>query len=162
MRIYKNDYTNLNNYSTADCGAFGKAFESCFTGKRCKVSGKVDRWIGKKPCEIKTGAGELGFDGKLLPKVRLVVYCPVVLVNAKGEIELDRQEAFFMTKENFLLALERAGAIRRKKTTAGSHKVTIQTFWNRKQDKPHGKLLYRILDECYELCDSTLEEMLEG
>lgn len=164
MRTYKNDYSNLSNYSLADCGAFGKAFEAAFTGKRCKAAGKVDRWFAGKAGECKTGGGELGnADGSaLLRGVKVVMYCPVPIADANGQLDLHKQEAFFLTREAFLQALEQAGALREKTSTAGIRKVTIQTFWNRKANKPHGALLYRLLDALYENCECTLEEMLEG
>ena len=162
-RIFKNDYANLTSYSMLDDGAFGKAFEAVFTGKRCKASGKVDwRHLGDR-YEIKTGAGELGNAGERLIKgARYVIYCPVPLANADGTLDAYKQEAFLLTRESFLLALEEAGALREKTSTAGKRKVTIQTFWNRKQNKPHGRLLDRILEQMYEHCEMTLDEMLEG
>lgn len=161
MRIYRNQYSNLGNYSLSDDGAFGKAFEAVFTGKACKAQNKVDRWLGHTRLEVKTGAGELGKAGRILPHCDKVVYCPVPLADRNGYVDPYMQEAFFLTKEAFLEALEVAGAIRSKKTTAGTRVVAIQTFWNRKQNKPHGRLLDRILEACYERCDFTLEELLE-
>ena len=163
MRTYKNDYSNLSNYSLADCGAFGKAFESALTGKRCKSSNKVDRWLGKVRLEVKTSAGELGNAGsRLLAHTDKVLYCPVPVMDADGYLDPYKQEAFLLSREAFLTCLEQAGALREKTSTAGTRKVTIQTFWNRKANKPHGALLYRLLDALYENCECTLEEMLEG
>ena len=163
MRVYKNDYTNVNNYNIADCGAFGKAFESAFTGKRCKSANKVDFWHDKARFEIKTSASEITSKGaKMLNGVKYVIYCPVPLADADGTINLYKQEAFLLTRDGFINALEQADALREKTSTAGVRKVTIQTFWNRKQNKPHGALLYRLLDALYDNCEMTLEEMLEG
>lgn len=164
MKSYKINYSNLENYSLADCGAFGKAFEAAITGKRCKRSGKVDWTHAKNRYEVKTSAGVLGnADGsRLLKGARFVIYCPVPVVDADGYIDLEKQEAFVLTRENFLACLENAGALREKTSTAGTRQITIQTFWNRKQNKPHGALLYRLLDELYDNCEMTLEEMLEG
>ena len=159
-KIYKNDYTNLHGYAVTDDGAFGKALEACLTGKRCKTAGKVDFWYAHKAFESKTGAGELGFAGHLLPGVQYVLYCPVVIADADGSIDPYKQEAFVLTRQAFLETLEAAGAIREKTTTAGYRKITIQTFWNRKLGKPHGALLYRLLDGLYDNCECTLEEML--
>lgn len=160
----KLDYTNLNNYSTTDDGAFGKAFEAARTGRRCKSAGKIDWTHYRVKYELKTGAGELGdADGsKLLKGVMYVIYCPVPVADADGKIRLEEQEAFVLTRDAFLASLEQAGALREKTSTAGKRKVTIQTFWNRKQNKPHGTLLYRLLDALYENCECTLEEMLAG
>lgn len=163
MKVYRVNYSNLNNYALADSGAFGKAFESALTGKRCKSSGKVDRWLGKVRLEVKTSAGELGNAGAaLLPHCSKVLYCPVPIMDADGYVDPYKQEAFLLSREDFLAALEEAGALREKTSTAGVRKVTIQTFWNRKQNKPHGALLYRLLDTLYEHCECTLEELLEG
>lgn len=163
MKTYRNDYANLGSYSLADSGAFGKAFEAALTGKRCKTSGKVDRWLGKVRLEVKTSAGELGNAGSaLLPHCSKVLYCPVPVMDADGFLDPYKQEAFLLSKEDFLQALAEAGALREKTSTAGVRKVTIQTFWNRKQNKPHGALLYRLLDALYEHCECTLEELLEG
>lgn len=158
-RIYKNDYTNVLSYNPADDGAFGKALESCFTGKRCKSAGKVDFWFEKTGYECKQGAGELGLPGHLLPGIKKVLYCPVVIADANGYINPYKQEAFILTRESFLTALEEAGAIRHD-VKKRSGKITIQTFWNRKLGKPHGALLYRLLDALYDNCECTLEEML--
>ena len=163
MKTYKNNYSNLENYTLTDCGAFGKAFESALTGKRCKAQNKVDRWLGKTRLEVKTSAGELGNAGsRLLAHTDKVIYCPVPLANADGYVDPYVQEAFVLTREEFLQALAEAGALREKTSTAGVRKVTIQTFWNRKANKPHGVLLYRLLDALYEHCECTLEELLEG
>lgn len=163
MRTYKNDYSNLGTYSLADCGAWGKASESALTGKRCKTQNKVDRWLGKVRLEVKTGAGELGNAGsRLLAHTDKVIYCPVPIADADGYVDPYKQEAFVLTREEFLEALAEAGALREKTSTAGVRKVTIQTFWNRKANKPHGALLYRLLDALYEHCECTLEELLEG
>ena len=163
MRTYRVDYANLNNYSMTDCGAFGKALEAALTGKRCKAAGKVDRWLGHTRLEVKSGATELGnADGCILPHCDKVLYCPVPIADADGYVDPYKQEAFLLDKDTFLACLGCAGAIREKTSTAGVRKVTMQTFWNRKQNKPHGTLLYRLLDALYENCECTLEELLEG
>lgn len=163
MKTYRNNYSELGSYSLADNGAFGKAFESALTGKRCKAQNKVDRWLGKVRLEVKTGAGELGNAGsRLLAHTDKVVYCPVPVADADGYVDPYKQEAFLLTREAFLQALAEAGALREKTSTAGIRKVTIQTFWNRKANKPHGALLYRLLDALYENCECTLKDLLEG
>lgn len=163
MKNYRIDYANLNNYSIADCGLFGKAMEAAITGRRCKSAGKVDWTHHRVRFEVKTGAGELGDanGARLLKGSAYVIYCPVPIADADGYIDLTKQEAFVLTREAFLASLAEAGAIREKTSTAGKRKVTIQTFWNRKQNKPHGALLYRLLDALYENCECTLEEMIE-
>ena len=154
----------LNTVSTAnlnaqDDGRFGKAMESADTLKRCKPSNKVDAYHHRLRYEWKTGAGELGnAGGRLLPKCDLVAYVPVV---EEGKT-LDAQEGFILTREGFIQALEEAGAIREKISTAGTKKITIQTFWNRKQNKPHGSLYYRLLDALYDNMVCTLQEWVEN
>jgi len=160
----------VSDYNMNDCGRYGKAMECAMTRKdRAKSANKVDWYHLRERYESKTGAGELGNVGERLVKgVKKVLYIPVVVtrtvvVNGKTkEVVLpEDQEGFILTRENFLQALESAGALRTKVSTAGVEKVTIQTFWNRKKNAPHGKLYERILDAMYEYCDETLEEMLE-
>lgn len=115
----------------------------------------------RKCFEIKTGAGELGdIDGQLCRGSSRVLYIPVPVENADGSISPENQEGFVLTRDNFLAALAAAGALREKTSTHGIRKVTIQTFWNRKQNKPHGRLYERILDAMYDYCDMTLEDFL--
>lgn len=108
--------------------------------------------------EIKTGAGELGNAGeKLIKGSTMVIYIPVV----DGDLPIDRQEGFVMERELFLTILGECGMIREKTSTAGVRKVTIQTFWNRSQNKPHGKGLERMLEAFYNNEGvETLEEWL--
>jgi len=155
----RNSIVSTTSFSARDCGRYGKATETADTGKRCKSAGKVDAYHFHKAYEWKTGAGELGNAGEVLLKgIKYVVYVPVVVEG----VELDRQEGFVLTREGFLQALEDAGALREKVSTAGVRKVTIQTFWNRSKNAPHGKLLERILDTMYEACLMTLEEWVEN
>lgn len=158
--------TIANNYKTTDSGRYGKAIEIAikeyFNRKNTTVSsaGKTDFIKARKRYEIKTGAGELGLlDNKLVKGSSLVLYVPIV--NKYGTI--DEQEGFFITRENFLKAIEISGLMRTKKATNGTMKTTIQTFWNTKQNKPHSAKAYnRLLDAMYEMCECTLEEWLEG
>lgn len=161
---------NVNDYKANDSARYNKAFECCVTGKDyVKPANKIDWYHLKERYEIKTGAGELGnVGGRLVKGAKKVLYVPVVvsrhvLVNGKLEerVYLEDQEGFILTRDNFLQALEIAGALRTKVSTAGVEKVTIQTFWNRKQNKAHGTLYFRILDAMYDLCDETIEDMLE-
>lgn len=155
MKRNTSSIVTTSSLSARDCGRYGKATESADTGKRCKVAGKVDAYHFHKAYEWKTGAGELGNAGdSLLKGVQYVVYVPVVVEG----VALDKQEGFVLTRDGFLQALEEAGALREKTSTAGVRKVTIQTFWNRSKNAPHGKLLDRILDAMYETCLMTLEE----
>lgn len=155
-----------NNYKTTDCGAYGKATEEsvkAFLHLKVSVSkaGRTDLRKANVCYEVKTGAGELGMvGGKLIKGSTMVIYIPVI--DEKAEIY--EQEGFVMSRELFLETLEGCGLIREKTSTSGHRKITIQTFWNRKLNKPHGKGYQRMLDAFYDLegCGvQTLEEWLE-
>lgn len=158
--------TIANNYKETDSGRFGKAIETAikqyFNRKNTSVSpaGKTDFIKAHWHYEIKIGGGELGLlGGKLIKGSSLVLYVPVV--NGNGTIK--EQEGFFLTRDNFLKALEQANLIRTKKATNGTMKTTIQTFWNVKANKAHSAKAYaRLLDALYENCETTLEEWLEA
>lgn len=158
-------------YKKNDCGAIGKLFEAELkrtVGLKEAVSkaGKVDMRKCKKNYEIKQGAGELGNAGdKLLKGCSRVVYVPVVTGEPKSEEDISEwiksQEGFVLERETFLQCIENAGLLREKISSAGIAKITIQTFWNNKLDKPHGKKYYALLDQLYENCLCTLEDWLE-
>lgn len=154
---------NINEYKKSDDGRIGKAFERSCTGKaKAKTASKVDWYHLGQKFEIKTGAGELGTIGnKLLSNCKKVLYVPVPDVEEDGTIDPYKQEGFILSREDFLLALDSVGLIREKTSTAGVRKVTIQTFWNRKENKPHGSKLFKLLDVLYDECEETLEEHLE-
>lgn len=157
---------NVNEYTIADSGRFGKALERTLTAKQnVKGAGKIDRYINGKRFEIKTGAGELND----INKAQFIIYVPVPLAHADGTINPYEQEGFVLTRDAFINALAIANAIRTKASTASyrngtpTHdRTTIQTFWIRKSMKPHGKLYDRILDAMYDNCEMTLEELLEA
>lgn len=131
-----------------DSGLIGDALEYAvkdFYGRPLVMSkqNKTDIRIGGRNYEIKNGGGELGnFGGKLIKGSGAMIYVPVVLV----DYPLSMQDGYVMDRADFLEALEEAGAIRRKTPTAGVEKVTIQTFWNRSKNKPHGRLLSKMLE----------------
>ena len=122
-------------------------------------AGRTDMRKANTCYEIKTGAGELGNVGeKLVKGSTMVIYVPVV----DDSLPIERQEGFVMEREVFLDILNECGMIREKTSTAGVRKVTIQTFWNRAQNKPHGKGLDRMLEAFYNNEDvKTLEDWLE-
>lgn len=153
---------NVNDYKESDCGRFGKVTECNITGSdSVKTAGRVDWTYLRKRYEIKTGAGELGNVGERLVKgASMVLYIPIPEVEADGSLDVARQEGFILTRTAFLEAIETAGLLREKTSTSGSRKVTIQTFWNRKLNKPHGKGYERLLDALYENCEQTLEELI--
>lgn len=113
--------------------------------------GAPDVYIHARHIEIKQGAGELGLssDKKLLKGSGQVIYVPVVLL----DYPLEMQDGYVMEKTDFLNALAEAGALRTKAgRNGGPEKITVQTFWNRKENKPHGRLFSRMQDafESYE------------
>lgn len=124
--------------SAWDSGAYGKSFEESLTGRHVKSAGKVDYNARFGKCEIKTGAGEL--ENVINSKCKYVIYEPV----AQGEPYY--QGIFVLERETFLSAMEEIGAIRKKTRTNGTKTVTIQTFYNRSLHKPHGRLLYKIVE----------------
>ena len=153
-------------YKSTDCGAYGKATEEsvkAFLHLKVNVSraGRTDLRKDHVCYEVKTGAGELGLaGGKLVKGSTMVIYIPVIDETA----DITAQEGFVMSRDLFLETLDECGLIREKTSTSGQRKVTIQTFWNRKQNKPHGKGYQRMLDAFYDLEGNgvqTLEEWLE-
>lgn len=153
-------------YSTIDFGRFGKATEKSLKealGLVAKVAkqGRTDLRKARVCYEVKTGAGELGNLGeKLVKGSSMVVYVPVV----DESVAVYEQEGFVLSREAFLATLEACGLIREKTSTAGVRKITIQTFWNRARNKPHGKGYARMLEAFGTLVASgeaiTLQEWL--
>jgi hypothetical protein len=153
----------LVSYKANDDGRIGKAAEKGIKAvlhltEKVAGVGRTDLRKGGVCYEVKTGAGELGcVGGKLIKGSSMVIYIPVVDENAT----IARQEGFVMSRELFLDILGECGMIREKTATDGSRKITIQTFWNRKQNKPHGKGLDRMLEAFYNAEGvQTLEEWL--
>lgn len=148
---------NNYNYKPIDDGAAGKTFErdvKALFGQKAVVSkqGKIDFRRAAKCYELKTGAGELDFLYK--SKIRYVIYVPVVVMDRPVE----KQEGFLLDRVEFLALLERVGLVRHKISTSGQEKVTIQTFWNGKLNKPHGKKYFSLLDELYENAIMTFDQ----
>ena len=148
-------------YKSTDDGAMGKTFErdlKVLLGQADKVAspGKADFRRRYKYGESKTGAGELGeLGGKLIKGSSFVIYVPVVNMN----LPVEKQEGFVLDRATFIETLEELGLIRTKKSTYGTMKVTIQTFWNHSKNKPHSLKKYNaLLDALYERCEMTLEE----
>lgn len=106
--------------------------------------------------EVKTGAGEIPNN---LKGNSYVIYCPVVNLDAP----LDKQEAFVVKRSTFIQCLQDSGCYRAsKKTSSGQMTEAIQTFWNRKLNKPHGRKLSYLLDALYASDAVTLEDWLRG
>lgn len=147
-------------YKTSDSGIYGKTFErdlKAAFNQRAVVAkqGKVDFRRLRKCYEVKTGAGEL--DYLLRSTVKFVVYVPVVDLSS----DVTRQEGFVIPRNDFLRVLEEVGLIRTKVATCGERKTTIQTFWNHKQNKPHGAKYTKLLDLLYDNSLMTLEEYFD-
>lgn len=105
-----------------------------------KVSAKVKSF---NKVEVKTGAGEVKHE---LKGNSFVIYCPIVDLST----DILHQEAFLIERKIFIECLKRSGCFREsKRTTNNTHTEAIQTFWNNKQNKPHGKKLFALLDELY-------------
>lgn len=119
---------------------------------KTKVSDTVKTY---NKVEVKTGAGQIPNN---LKGNSYVVYCPVVDLDKP----LNKQEAFVVKRTVFIKCLQEAECYRvGKRTTAGTTTEAIQTFWNRKLNKPHGRKLERLLDALYASGCQTLEEWLE-
>lgn len=147
-----------------DFGAFGKALEKAMTGKaHYKAGSKVDYWHDHCRFEVKTGAGQLDIRNGKLAHCDLVLYVPVVTCNADGKVNAYEQEGFIVRPEIFIDLLREVGLFRENKVTSdGYTTAAIQTFWNRKQNKPHSIKAYnRLIDALYEQCEVTLEQWLE-
>lgn len=124
-----------------------------------KGKGRDVRYKGRY-VELKTGSGELGTAGEAILKgSTLVLYCPVY----QSGIELEQQEAFLLERDIFIKILEELNLIRVKQATSGRLVYSIQTIWNRKQNKPHSKKKYEeLIDLLYDNCIGMIDEMLEG
>lgn len=138
LKAKKNALEIESTRSAWDSGAYGKSFEESLTGHHVKSAGKVDYNARFGKCEIKTGAGEL--ENVINSRCKYVIYEPV----AQGEPFY--QGIFVLERETFLSVMEEIGAIRHKTRTNGTKTVTIQTFYNRSLHKPHGKLLWKIVE----------------
>lgn len=138
-----------------DNGLLGHALELAlkdYLGKPLTLSpaGRCDVRLGTRNCEIKQGAGILGpVGGKLLKGSGLMLFVPVVL----EDYDILHQQGYITERPEYLEAMDRAGALREKVTSKGLRVVTLQTFWNRSKNKPHGRLLSRMEEEL-EACPS--------
>ena len=136
-----------------DSGRIGKNFEVELKATlklipKVARPGRTDLRKNHVCYEIKTGAGELGNIGdKLVKGSSMVIFVPVVDENRN----FFKQEGFVMSRDLFLEVLENCGMIREKTATNGTKKMTIQTFWNRSKNAPHGKGYARMLDAFYDL-----------
>lgn len=148
-----------------DSGLLGHALELAikdYLGKPLTLSpaGRCDTRLGPRNCEIKQGAGILGpVGGKLLKGSGLMLFVPVVLEG----YDILHQQGYILERDDFLEAMDRAGALREKSTSKGQRVVTLQTFWNKSKKAPHGRLLSRMEEEM-EACPSyeDLSEVLKS
>lgn len=144
------DYAEKYGYNTtSNCGWRGDAFEvgtKDFLGAknpRVSPAGRADFRRGNKWYEFKHSAGELGNEGeKLVKGSSMVCYAPIV----RADDELAYIEAYVLSRENFLAILENVGLLREKTSSKGVRKITIQTFWVNKSDKPNGKKYFYLVN----------------
>lgn len=147
-------------YKISDSGKLGKAFErdlKAFFNQKAIVAkqGKIDFRRDRKCYEVKTGAGEITM--LLKSNIKYVVYVPVV----NATINIEKQEGFIVSREIFLNGLNELGLIRDKISSAGINVKSIQTFWNNKENKPHGTKYFKLLDFLYENSIMTLDEYFD-
>ena len=147
-------------YKTRDCGKLGKAFErdlkNAFNQKAIVAKqGKIDFRRDRKCFEVKTGAGEITL--LLKSSIKYVIYIPVVNM----AMPIEKQEGFIISREIFLNGLSDLGLIRDKISSAGINVKSIQTFWNNKENKPHGTKYYKLIDFLYENSIMTLDEYFD-
>ena len=135
--------------ATKNCGWRGDAFEvgiKDFLGvksPRVSPAGRADFRRGNKWYEFKHSAGELGVLGdKLVKGSSMVCYAPIV----RADDELANIKAYVLSRENFLAILENVGLLREKTSSKGVRKITIQTFWVNKSDKPNGKKYFYLIN----------------
>jgi len=146
-----------------DSGLNGKALELAIKdhyGKKLTVGrqGKTDLRIGSRNADVKSGASDLGnVNDRLIKGSGLVVFVPVPLM----DYDITMQEGYVMDRADFLAALESVGALRDKTMTDGTTHKTLQTFWNAKQNKAHGRLLDKMLTAFEEYGARDMVEMLE-
>lgn len=152
-------------------GFFGDSFEAGLKaafGQPALVSrGRAfDLILDGMKIEVKTGAGELGNEGeRALKGVSRILYCPVF----NPALPISKQEAFVVKRQDFLDMLQEIGLYRASKTTTNTYRgkddcnrQAIQTFWNHKQGKPHGKGYERLIDALYDISEMSLQDLLEG
>lgn len=119
------------------------------TDLRLRIEGKLCR------VEAKTGAGRIMNDCR---GNSYMIYCPVVNMEA----DIYHQEAFLVTRKQFIAILQDVGLYRASKnSTSGPATEAIQTFWNRAKNLPHGRKYYRLLDKLYEESYASLEDYLK-
>lgn len=135
--------------ATKNCGWRGDAFETGtkeflgFKNPHVSKSGKPDLRRGGRWYEFKHSAGELGaVNDKLVKGSSMVCYAPIIRDND----ELANIKAYVLSREDFLAILENVGLLREKTSTNGQRKITIQTFWVNKSDKPNGKKYFYLVD----------------
>lgn len=145
------DYAEKYGYNANEknCGWRGDAFETGtkeflgFKNPHVSKAGKSDLRRGDRWYEFKHSAGELGNEGeKLVKGSSMVCYAPII----RDDDELAYIEAYVLSRENFLAILENVGLLREKTSTNGQRKITIQTFWVNKSDKPNGKKYFYLIN----------------
>lgn len=159
------------------------AGETAFTGKPVKKAGKVDWYHEGFKYEIKNGCSSVTSLVWSNSKKIKVLFVPVPKVTEyKGASYYDpyEQDGYILDKDTFIYILETCGLLRtEKKTTAYyrhdkpeqpanngkdstyKERFSMQTYYNRKENKPHGSKYFKMLDLLQELCIETLDEHIE-
>lgn len=154
----------MQNYEKSFDGLAGLALDAIFRkAARKAAKNRADgRLANGRYLEAKQGAGVLRYEGnsKALIGSTWVLYIPVIIwhngrmrpADLNDYIALDEQEGFLLPRDAFLdLVRSVKGLLRAEKaSTQGSINQTLQTFYNRKQDKAPGRLYDRFLDALYE------------
>lgn len=159
MESFKTIY-EFNDY---DDGKFGKLMEQILSRKEyCERQNAPDLYGHRRRIEIKTSAGTLSDDmGNILKGISTVFYFPVVRIEENGMLDLEKQEGYILTKENFIQAIQDAGLFRIRKGTDGRDRYAINTFWNRKKNAPHGKKYFTLCELLEQNCIETYAEWLD-
>lgn len=108
---------------------------------KIKIDGNIKTFNN---VEIKTGAGRLLHDCK---GNKYMIYIPVV----DRSKDILHQEGFLIKRTVFINLLKEIGLYRAcKQSKDRAPSEAIQTFWIEKNNAPHGKKYYLLLDELYE------------
>lgn len=160
------------------------AGEMAFTGKNdIKRAGRVDWYHDGYNFEIKNGCSTITEIIKSRSSKIKVLFIPVPKVTEyKGKSYYDpyEQDGYILSKDAFLYILETCKLIREEKKTTAYYKAgrpityedpkkdshyklrySMQTYWNRKQNKPNGTKYYVMMELLKELCEETLQEHID-
>lgn len=151
------------NYEKSFDGLTGLALDAIFRKiARKAAKNRADGRLASGAClEVKQGAGVLRYEGntKALIGSTWVLYVPVPVwhfgkmkpASLYDYLDLTEQEGFLLPRDAFLeMVRDVKGLLRAEKASSqGSINQTLQTFYNRKQDKAPGRLYERFLAALY-------------